>query len=172
MRPEYDCKVYIETGLKSGDQLALSAHHFQVAHGIELNDHFYEVTKARLAPLAHVHVHHGDSRALLNGILEPYANQSCFFYLDAHYCPTNPPIPKTEFPLWAELEIIRKRNTKDIIVIDDADIFGQCRPNLKFSETSVDWEGVTKESIIAFFGSRAQDNLTIRDTFVLWKANP
>jgi hypothetical protein len=72
--------------------------------------------------------------------------------------------------LWAELEIIRKRKTRDIIVIDDSDLFGKDRPDLKFSETSKDWESVTGRALLDFFGSRAQDSLTIRDTFVLWKA--
>jgi len=172
IHPEYDCKVYVETGLLNGDQLSLSSPYFEVAHGIELNNYYYEITKARMAPAAHVRVHRGDSRILLPEILEPYADQTCFFYLDAHYfLPiVHKAVPKTEFPLWTELDIIRKRKVRDIIVIDDADLFGKDRPDLKFSETSKDWESVTGRTLLDFFGNQAQDSLTVRDTFVLWKA--
>lgn len=166
---DYDCKVYIETGLMGGDRFLIAAECFKAVHGVELDQHWYNVTKARAERFPHVNLHHGDTRIVLPALVERYAQTPCLFYLDAHYCKTDPPIQKSEFPLWGELECIKKRKTKDIVLVDDVHTFGLSRPELRFTPNAVEWEGVTKASLTAYFGSQVRDSMEISDSFVIWK---
>lgn len=166
---DYACDVYIETGLYRGDRLVVAAECFKVLHGIELDPNWYRVSKERVARFPHITLHHGDTRELLPTLIEKYAQTQCFFYLDAHYCETNPPIQKSAFPLWDELGKIRNRKTKDIVVVDDIHTFGVQRPELRFTPDAVEWEGVTVKSLLKYFGNQVRDSLRIADSFVIWR---
>lgn len=165
----YRPQTYIETGLMSGDRIFLAASCFKVLHGIELDSHWYEVSRGRVSQFPHVMVHKGDSRLALPHLLKIYAETPCFIYLDAHYCKTDPPIQKSEFPLWAELGEIKKKKTKDIVVVDDIHTFGKQRPELRFKPDAKEWDGVTIASLIAYFGDQVQHILEIADSFVIWR---
>lgn len=167
--PEYVCPVYIETGLMNGVQLLQAAPCFETVHGIELDKHWFEVCKVKTSDLPHVTVHQGDTREILPQLLERYGGTSCFLYLDAHFCKSDPPLQKSEFPLWKELEYIKARTVKDIILVDDVHTFGWKRIDVQFKEGAVEWESVTKGSILQHFGKTIQDSMIVKDSFVLWK---
>jgi hypothetical protein len=167
-RHPYDCRVYIETGLWQGEQIVEAAPFFEVAHGIELDRHWATVTAERTRAFPHVQIHHGDTRQLLPALLERYADVSCFINLDAHFCRTDPPIAKSEFPLWHELEAIRRRTARDVINVDDVHTFGRARPDLRYKKDAIEWEGVTIATLTEFFGNRLTDSLVAGDGFVIW----
>jgi hypothetical protein len=167
--PDFHCPVYIETGLHRGKRMALCAPHFVAAHGIELDDHWYAVSVERTKSLPHVEIHHGDTRELLPEVLGRYPETSCFIHLDAHFCQTDPPIRKSEFPLWEELTLIRDRRVRDIVSVDDVHTFGKRREELKYSPDALEWEVVTERNILEFFGDRVYDHRTVADAFVIWK---
>jgi hypothetical protein len=167
--PGFECPVYIETGLHTGRRIALCAPYFQAAHGIELSDHWFGVSTERTKGMDHVVLHKGDTRDLLPRVLAMFPHTPCFIHLDAHYCETDPPIPKSEFPLWDELALIRDRSVRDIVSVDDVHTFGKARDDLRYSDDAVEWEGVTQDSILEFFGDRVYDSRTIADAFVVWK---
>ena len=168
--PKYDCKVYIETGLWHGNRLLDSARCFEVAHGIELNDHWFKVVQERAKARRNITVHHGDSREILPALLKQYADKPCFFYLDAHYCQLDPPIQKSEFPLWEELDLIRQRdpNLREIVLVDDVHTFGKKRPDLRYKDGAVEWEAVTTQNILDRLGSRVKHSQIVSDGFVVW----
>lgn len=167
--PAFHCPVYIETGLHTGRRVLTCAPHFEVVHGIELDEHWHSVCSEKTAGMPHVTIHHGDTRDLLPEILDRYPETSCFIHLDAHFCQTDPPIEKSEFPLWDELALIRKRTVRDIVSVDDVHTFGKVREDLRYSEDAVEWEGVTSSSILDFFGDQAYDSRTVADGFIVWR---
>ncbi len=167
--PEFRCPVYIETGLHRGRRIALCAPFFEEAHGIELDEHWHTVSAERTRSMPNVEVHHGDTRDLLPDILDRFPATSCFVHLDAHFCRTDPPIQKSEFPLWDELALLRERSVRDIISVDDVHTFGKPRDDLRYAPGAEEWEGVTAENIIEFFGERVHDHATIAGAFLVWK---
>ena len=169
-----EVKIFIETGTWFGKQsfFAKEAKVFDKIYGIELDKHWCEVTKQKNPEGIIIH---GDTRVELPKLLDMYPTQPLFIYLDAHWTRkaaegslTNPPTPKTEFPLWDELELIKKRNINDIVAIDDVPMFGQTTKKGKFTPESIDWENVTKHNLLDFFGKRVLDKHTYRDGFVIW----
>jgi hypothetical protein len=167
--PDFRCPLYIETGLHTGRRIRVCAPHFERVHGIELDEHWYAVCARAMADSEHVTIHHGDTRELLPEILSRYPETPCFIHLDAHFCQTDPPIRKSEFPLWDELAAIRDRPVRDIVSVDDVHTFGKVREDLKYAGDAVEWEGVTTASLLDYFGERVHDSRTVSDAFIIWK---
>lgn len=108
---KYLSDIYIETGLKDGASLRKAiAAGFPEIHSVELNEEY--VKKARLNAPSHVHVHHGDSRAVLGDVVGKIGDRKATFFLDAH--------GGRSCPLLAELAIIYAHSRNDhTIIIDD-----------------------------------------------------
>ncbi len=160
--------VYIETGLWKGEQLRIASEHFDVCHGVELNDHWHDVATTRVADLDFVHVHRGDTRTWLPRLLAQYATVPCFVKLDAHYCEMKPAIEKSPFPLWDELALLRDREPADVIAVDDTPTFGRERLDLRYDPDVPEWQYVTVESIRQFLGDRFGPCRDIRGGLVVW----
>jgi len=97
----------------------------------------------------HIHCHYGDSAEGLQEIL-PEITQPVVFWLDAHYSGPGTAHGIEEVPLLRELEVISKRRQKDIIIIDDAYLFGKRRwgeGGGDYRAYEQNWEDVTLESI-------------------------
>ena len=167
--PAYGREVYVETGLLAGDRLVIAAECFNRVYGIELDPYWTEVCRTRTVKLPNVMIFRGDTRRILPVVIQHCVETPTFFYLDAHFCQTDPPIQKSEFPLWVELEAIRARPTKDIVLVDDVHTFGKARPELRFRAAIPEWEKVTKESLLAFFGGQVVDSEERADAFVIWR---
>lgn len=142
--------VYIETGCNRGDQLIVAADVQQFSHlyGIELDGRYAEEARKRVGRSV---VHTGDTSVLLPKLLATL-KQPVFLLLDAHYCKLEPPIAKSRFPLWDELQLIRDRPYADIVVVDDVHTFGKARDDLRYG-TEPEWETVTGVTISAFLGA-------------------
>ena len=164
-------KVCIETGTWLGTQLLISARHFVRVHGIELDRHYHDVCveAARTAGAENITMHLGDTREILPQLLDQHSDKPVFVILDAHYFATaDPPLQKSEFPLWVELELLKNRQTPDIISVDDVHTFGVNREDLRYEEGAEEWETVTTDSILEFMGDRVVDHGVLGDSFLLW----
>ena len=157
-------QIYVETGLYNGAQIKIAADtkRFKKIIGIELDPRFAAACQ-RLVPTATIHC--GDTRSLLPPLARKL-KEPVFWYLDAHYCATDPPIAKSAFPLWDELVSLRTRPPGDVIVIDDVHCFGKPRPDLLFRKSVPEWEGVTRTSIASFLGAAGE---VIGDGYVVWR---
>jgi len=165
-----DPKVYIETGTWMGTQLLISARHFEAVVGIELDEHWHEVSTQNTDQLNNVHVIHGDTQTELPKLLN-IMPKSVFVVLDAHFFISNPPLAKSEFPLWKELQVLKDRNYADIISVDDVHTFGVNREDLRFEQGAVEWESVTEDSILEFMGDRVVDHTIVGDSLILWMSD-
>jgi hypothetical protein len=156
-------KVAVETGLWKGEQLEVIAKCFDKTFGIELDAHYAEVSRKRV-PSATVYC--GDTAKLLPIVSQEMKEPSVFF-LDAHYCKLEPPIAKSEFPLWDELKTINARNLPDIVIVDDVHTFGNRRDDLLFKEGDKEWEHVTPGNILEYF-PQAKRSEIYKDSFIVW----
>tara|TARA_R110002051_G_scaffold152039_2_gene224669 strand:- start:188 stop:745 length:558 start_codon:yes stop_codon:yes gene_type:complete len=163
--PEYlGINIFIETGTWKGYQTHIATQVFDTVYGIELNSYNVSATK-QAAPKAVVI--HGDTRDELPHLFKKYKDTPLFIFLDAHYCHSGEQ-EKVDFPLWSELALVRQRNLTEIVVIDDTHVFGvKCDAHKK--DLSVrEWEDVTKESLLDFFGDQVADSLETCRAFVIF----
>jgi len=162
--------VYIETGVWEGTMTMRAADVFETVIGIELDWRNVKVARARLEHFGErVKILHGSSTEILPGVLEQYADVPVFFYLDAHFCKLPVPIEKSPFPLWDELQIIRKRQMPDVVAVDDVHTFGKNRDDLRFADGAKEWESVKPRAIRRALGRRrVLDSDVIGDAFVCW----
>lgn len=160
----------IETGTCEGGFAIIAASVFNKVITIELNSYYYERAKKELQFIDNVELINGNSIDVLKNIL-PKQKRPLVFYLDAHFFnPDNsesPLIPRSEFPLFKELELIKTRNKKDIVIIDDVHTFGRERPELRY-KNQPDWELVNTESILNSIGTYTKYDV-IDDAFIIWK---
>lgn len=75
--------VFIQTGTQNGISLKYCAPHFETIHTIELDKHYFEVSRDNLAKFENVHCHHGTSPVVLRRIIDPRIQTVA--WLDAHY---------------------------------------------------------------------------------------
>jgi hypothetical protein len=175
-----DIEVIVETGTHRGVQTKIMADTFKTVHAIELSKFYCEETKKACKNFNNVTVHNGSSVDLLPKVIREINSSPALFYLDAHYCSLNPPIPVSEFPLWKELEIIKRKKGKNIIMIDDVQNFGILRDDLKLKndvisknilQTSIEWAGVTTRAVLDFMGDIVFDSEINEGSFILWINN-
>ena len=166
--------TFVETGTANGELTEIVAVEFDRVHAIELDPVHVAMTKQRLVERVervgkceHVTVYTGDSREVLPRVIEQLP-KAAFFFLDAHYCRLDPPIAKSEFPLWVELELVKARGLADIVAVDDMHTFGKKRDELRYEPGKPEWEGVTGKSLLRFFGKRVVAHDAIDDAFVMW----
>lgn len=158
-------RVFVETGLYRGDQLlvAVESGLFDVVLGIELFQEFVAHCRARVPGAVIIQ---GDSATELPSMAQK-VSEPVFWCLDAHYCETKPPIPRSKFPLWDELIALRARPRRgDIVVVDDVHTFGKRREDLRFQSSVPEWEGITPGALCSFFG--CPEGEVIGDGYVMY----
>jgi hypothetical protein len=139
--------VFVETGTFFGDTADAMTHIFESVHTIELSELYYLLALNRFVGRDRVRPHWGNSSDILP-ILCRNIDEPIFFYLDAHFAGHDTARSCVEVPLMAELSAIAQREHSDIVVIDDARLFGEKRDEGGFT---VDWRGITEENILACF---------------------
>jgi len=161
-------RVYIETGLWKGNSLSIAAEVFDECHGIELAPHWAEHNRTRFAGDERVTIHEGDSAVVLPRLLDSI-HEPAAIMLDAHFCKTDPPVAKSKFPLWAELDRISARPNPDLVIVDDVHTFGRARDDLRFRPGDIEWEDVTPTEIVARLGeARVMSHRAIGDSYAVW----
>lgn len=104
----------VETGTFRGTTTEYLANLARVPiYTIENERRFYGFSRARFLRFPMVHVHFGDSRAILADLIrkESIPTTVGLFYLDAHWAP--------DLPLWDEVEIVFRNWSSAVILIDD-----------------------------------------------------
>lgn len=118
----YSLEILIETGTYMGYTAKRMSRIFKKVITIEMSDKMYNVACNNLKDVENVELIKGDSREILNTLLDKLDN--VLFWLDAHYSGGETYGKNDECPLVKELEIIFSKKLKNfVILIDDARLF-------------------------------------------------
>lgn len=156
--PEYDCKMFVETGTYKGETSRLASRFFKTVHTIEIVPKLFQ--EAKMASfqegITNIVHHYGDSVK----ILEDIPVESTVYFLDAHQSGWDTSNNGKNVPLFDELAVILRKNPgKKIIIIDDVRLFSRYQ----------DWAGISVQSIIKFFGANTPvDSLVKNDRMIIW----
>jgi hypothetical protein len=131
--------TFIETGSMEGWTMDIAAAHgFEVMHGIELMQKYYDFSIEKQKDNPNVHFWLGESPDILPELVKNLSTPATF-WLDAHA--SGPNIPGGKYggcPLVQELEAIMLSPCKDhVIMIDDARLFG-----------THEWDYLDKQKVI------------------------
>ncbi len=150
---EFGIHTLVETGTYWGTMVQAGRDAFTRIYSIELQKAFYCRARKRFARHPHVKLLHGDSSALLPGVLRELS-EPALFWLDAHYSGGLTARGAIEAPTLRELELIWSHPIKDhIILVDDARCFdgtgGYPRLSLVSERATVQgWSCEAKDDII------------------------
>jgi hypothetical protein len=110
----------VETGTFRGDMVDVLAPMATRIVSIELDDQLYGAACRRFAAHPHVELLHGDSGALLPGILSEL-DRPALFWLDGHYTGTGSARTDVDSPILAEIEALLQHSVPGhVVLIDDA----------------------------------------------------
>jgi hypothetical protein len=115
-------RVLVETGTYLGSMALDVREVFAKIHTIELDPLLGSLARRRLAPFVNVHVHLGDSAALLPGLLAAI-HEPALFWLDAHHSGGMTARGPLETPVRGEIHAIIAGAVDPVVLIDDADLF-------------------------------------------------
>lgn len=187
----------IETGTCRGNGTRLLARSFERVITIELSRDLHEQARARFASLglSNVECHHGDSAALLPGLLSKLAPaEPVFFFLDAHWSGDSSvdwkasrwqgfgvdtahlgesgrtPSAREQCPLDRELAAIAEHcSGPAAILIDDLKNLPPSGSGLKDREfPGEDWSHLSRELLLATLGSRLESVIELSDPAQLY----
>jgi hypothetical protein len=125
----YSLRLFVETGTSFGDMVRVMIPHFDRIWTIELGDQLYAEAQQSFREARHVELIHGDSGRELGRLL-PQLDAPALFWLDAHY--SGGPLRgatsargEKDTPILEELShILGAADTRHVVVIDDARLFG------------------------------------------------
>ena len=144
---------YIETGTYLGNGIKDVLNNYENIHSIELADNWYHYNVEQFKNNCNVKMYLGDSKKILPELLN-YIKEPITIYLDAHYSGGTTAFGEEEVPLLYELEILKKREYDDIIIIDDCRLLGKtgiCGAGDNhpvYPTMTYDWTGITKNNIM------------------------
>ncbi len=121
---EYHLSHLVETGTYMGTMLAAMQGQFARVDSVELDPSLARRAARKFARLHHVHVHQGNSGALLRGILDSVTGPA-LFWLDAHHSGGITAKGDRETPIADELALVLRHPLagRHVIAIDDARLF-------------------------------------------------
>ena len=121
----FDITTFVETGTYQGDMVEAARSHFGNIWSIELGDDLYEAASRRFQAWPTVTIVHGDSAVVLEEVLDGLLGP-CLFWLDGHFSGGGTARGLLETPIIAELDsVLRRTGFDDVVLIDDARLFGQ-----------------------------------------------
>ena len=150
---QFGLHTLVETGTYWGAMVEACKDAFTRIYSIELQKDFYCRARKKFAPYRHVKILHGDSAALLPGLLADIS-EGALFWLDAHYSGGLTAKGQMETPAMRELELIWSHQVKrHIILVDDARLFDGTHdyPTLSFLSRRAalsGWSCQVKDDII------------------------
>jgi hypothetical protein len=120
----FNLRLLIETGTLRGDMVEATRDAFQHIWSIELDDALYAAAAERFRAYPNVTIVHGDSATALPEIVRDQP-EPILYWLDGHWSGGITARGSVDTPLLAELTAILGRgNGNDVILIDDARLFG------------------------------------------------
>lgn len=117
---DFEIKVFVETGTLVGSRVGAVKDFFSEVHSVELSESLYNRCLNSFREERNVHLYNGDSGELLSSIIEGI-NESCIYFLDAHYSGGLTAKGNKDSALSDELKAILPRLSKydDVILVDD-----------------------------------------------------
>lgn len=119
----YGTQYLVETGTYYGDMIAAMMPHFAHVYSIELSPDLAEKARRRFRRSRKVTIVHGDSAKALDDVIAELDGPA-LFWLDGHYSGGETACGEKETPVLDELAQIFSAGRDDVIVIDDARLFG------------------------------------------------
>jgi hypothetical protein len=120
---ENGLKIFVETGTFHGEMIDAQRVHFQKFFSIELNEELFLAARAKFAHDPQVQLIQGDSGVKLREVAD-HLNEPALFWLDAHYSRGKTSGGGAEAPIIKELSCLIPRRFNDVILVDDARLFG------------------------------------------------
>lgn len=139
-------EVFIETGTYLGETIFPMAQFFRKLYTIELSPKHHKngVEKAKQLGITNIEFIQGYTEDVLPDLIRSIREPAVFF-LDAHFCGTGTDSEETTVPLLQELKAInRHRNFADLLILDDAFVFGRDIP-----ERRLYWSSTTTKEILS-----------------------
>jgi hypothetical protein len=152
---EFGLRTFVETGTYWGAMVDACKHAFTRIYSIELQRDFYLRARRKFARYPHVKVLHGDSAAVLPGVLAE-VSEGALFWLDAHYSAGLTARGPADTPALQELELIWAHPVKGhLILVDDARLFAGTGgwPALSFLSgraATLGWSCEVEDDIVRF----------------------
>lgn len=117
--------TFVESGTFRGDTVAAMLPFFRNLVSIELFEELYLAASKRFEGNPNVSILNGDSGKVLASVINEI-DGPIVYWLDGHYSGSGTALAKdTQCPIIAELNaIIARGNPADVILIDDARLFG------------------------------------------------
>jgi hypothetical protein len=163
-----DLRTFVETGTNEGETIEAANAVFDNCITIELSEDLHRRVSQRLAH-TRIRFELGDSCEVLSRLTSEL-DEAGIFYLDAHFSGGETARGGEDVPLLREVALLGARQQQDVVIIDDASLFG-------FSQKdglNEDWSAVKVETILAAFGKEQASYLLEHDRMILWreKATP
>ncbi len=116
----YRIKIMIETGTYTGNMIHTVKDFFDKIYSIELSSEHYINVKKRFRKYGHIEIYSGDSSEIICKIIED-VNESCLFWLDAHYMESVDVKGEKGTPIIEEIRHISNHCIKThVVLVDDA----------------------------------------------------
>ncbi|MBW6486950.1 MAG: hypothetical protein K0B01_12455 [Syntrophobacterales bacterium] len=120
----FNLDVLVETGTYYGEMVEAMRGIFKHIYSIELSRELYEKARKRFNGEKHIELIWGDSGVELEKIMGKL-DQPALFWLDGHYSAGETARGDKDTPIYEELNhILNAKNRRNVIVIDDARLFG------------------------------------------------
>ncbi len=120
---EFGVNVFVETGTFRGEMIDAQREHFQKLFSIELNEELFYAARAKFTRDPQVQLIQGDSGVKLREVAVSL-NEPALFWLDAHYSRGKTSGGDADAPIIKELSCLTTRQFTDVILVDDARLFG------------------------------------------------
>lgn len=121
---ERKLQLFVETGTFRGDMLEAQRRNFRKLISIELSEVLYEAASKKFSDCPQIQLHQGDSGVKLQEVAAGF-QEPALFWLDAHYSGGVTAGGGEQAPILKELATIAaRRQPSDVILIDDARLFG------------------------------------------------
>lgn len=117
--------TFVESGTFKGETVEAMSPHFSEVISVELMENLFLDARERFRDASNVRIIHGDSAQVFSSLLDTI-HGPVMYWLDGHYSGKGTALAAdTQCPILGELEaIIKRANPDDIILIDDARLFG------------------------------------------------
>jgi hypothetical protein len=130
LRDALPIEAFVESGTFEGETIQRVLPYFDEIHSIELSDSYFANAVDAFASDPAVHLHHGDSPAILSELRPILGNRSVLYWIDAHWCVAEKSAGSlSQCPLLAELDALGELNDESVVIIDDARLFVTVPPD-------------------------------------------
>lgn len=117
---QYSLRVLVETGTFRGDMVSAMIDQFDRIISIELSEYLYKKARLKFFGFNHIELICGDSALEIKNIIDKI-DEPALFWLDGHYSGGKTARGTLDTPIYEELNhILRSRETKHVVLIDDA----------------------------------------------------